>query len=107
VTRLFLKSLNPGGAAVQPGATVCWPLPQGDPYLPDAPGEWTPLCPDPVPCTRGWHLARNVRELIAAPIEQIGPEIWLAKANAEGPLVEAARYAVAGSARLLRRLPWD
>jgi hypothetical protein len=49
-----------------------------------------------------------VSELLHVPMGEIGPEVWLAQAHPDAPLLECpGRYAVAGSARLLRRLGWD
>jgi hypothetical protein len=49
-----------------------------------------------------------VSELLHVPMGELGPEIWLAQAHPDAPLLECpGRYAVAGSARLLRRLTWD
>jgi hypothetical protein len=98
---LFLKILGTGGAAVQTGPAVRWPLPKGG-----VPGGWTDPVPDPWPCARGWHMHRDVAELLGTPLDRVGPEVYLAEARPGVFVYEAGPYVVAVSARLVRRLSW-
>lgn len=98
---LYVKVLDRGGRALQPGAAVSWPLPRGG-----QPGGWTEWEPWPAPCRQGWHLCKNTREVLRLPFGT-GPLVYLAEAHPKGRLVEVPGvYVVASSARLVRRLPW-
>src|SRR5690606_11532697 len=89
------KVLNVDGTPCH-GGTGRWHLPTAD-----GPGEWMPTIPDPVPCTRGYHLCRDAADLL----EWLGPTIWVAEVD--GAVIAHHNKVVVGRARLLRRLPWD
>jgi len=94
-TVIFYKVLGVDGTPFY-GGTGRWHLPTAD-----GPGEWMPAIPDPVPCERGYHLCRDVADLL----EWLGPTIWVAEAA--GEVIAHHNKVVVERARLLRQLPWD
>lgn len=86
------KALGPGATACH-GGTGSWHRPSGE-----RPGKWMPLVKDPVPCERGYHLCRDLRDAL----RWLGPELWVAEGR--GAMVEADDKVCVAQARLLRRV---